>query len=49
MRLIARYLRQHPGTHDTGDLADRLGIELGVAFAASQKLIENGRAKVGKS
>jgi hypothetical protein len=48
MSLIERYLKTHPGVHDTGDLAMELGIELRVAFAAAEKLIENGRARIGK-
>jgi hypothetical protein len=46
MRLIDRYLETRPGVHDVDAIADELGIELGVAFAAAQKLIERGRAKV---
>ena len=48
MRLIDRHLKKHPGVHYTSDLADELGIDLPVAFAAAQKLIEKGRAKVGR-
>jgi len=48
MRLIDRHLKKHPGVHYTSDLADDLGIDLPVAFAAAQKLIEKGRAKVGR-
>ena len=48
MRLIDEHLKKHPGVHYTSDLADELGIELGVAFAAAEKLIEKGRARVGR-
>ncbi len=48
MRLIDEYLKKHPGVHYTSDLADELGIELGVAFAAAEKLIAKGRARVGR-
>jgi uncharacterized protein (DUF1778 family) len=48
MRLIDEYLKKHPGVHYTSDLADELGIELGVAFAAAETLIEKGRARVGR-
>lgn len=46
MRRIDLYLKAHPGVHYTSDLADELGIDLPVAFAAAQRLIERGRAKV---
>jgi DNA-binding MarR family transcriptional regulator len=49
MRLIDQHLKKHPGIHYTSDLADELGIDLPVAFAAAQKLIEKGRAKVGRN
>ena len=48
MRLISRYLKKHPGVHYTSDLADELGIELEVAFAAAEQLIDQGRARVGE-
>lgn len=46
IRLIDRYLAQHPGVHYTSDIADRVGIDLPVAFAAMEKLIERGLARV---
>jgi len=48
MRLISQYLRKHPGVHYTSDLADEIGIELRVAFAAAERLIDEGRARVGE-
>lgn len=46
IRLIDRYLQKHPGVHDVDEIADELGIELRVAFAAAQKLLDRGRARV---
>ena len=46
VRLIDRYLKKHPGVHYTSDMADELGIDLPVAFAATERLIEKGLARV---
>ncbi len=48
MRLIKTYLRKHPGTHFVSDLVEELGIEPRVAFSAAQKLIDEGRAELGR-
>ena len=47
-RLIHRYLTKHPGTHYVGDFIERLGLEPRIAFAAAQKLIDEGRARLGR-
>lgn len=47
VRRLDAYLRKHPGVHYTSDLADELGIELRVAFAAAERLLAKGRARVG--
>jgi len=47
-RLIDRYMRKHPGTCYVSDIAEELGIELKVAFEAAQRLIDRGRARVGR-
>jgi len=47
-RLIDRYLARNPGTHYVGDLVERLGLEPRVAFAAARKLIDKGRARLGR-
>ena len=39
-------MKKHPGVHYTSDLADELGIDLRVAFAAAERLIAEGRARV---
>ncbi len=46
VRLIDRYLQKHPGVHYTSDIADELGIDIPIAFAATERLIERGRARV---
>ena len=46
VRLIDRYLAKRPGVHYVDDIADALGIELRIAFAAAQKLLDRGRARV---
>lgn len=46
IRLIDRYLNQHPGVHYTSDIADEIGIDLPVAFAAMQRIIDRGRARI---
>ncbi|HYS71113.1 MAG TPA: hypothetical protein VEM95_01705, partial [Thermoplasmata archaeon] len=45
IRLIDRYIQKHPGVHQVDDIADELGIELRVAFAAAEKLVGRGRAR----
>jgi hypothetical protein len=47
-RLIARYMREHPGAGYVSDIAEELGIELKVAFEAAQRLVDRGRARVGR-
>ena len=47
-RLIDRYMREHPGRLYVSDVAEELGIELRVAFQAAQRLIDRGRARVGR-
>jgi len=47
-RLIRRYLAKNPGTHYVSELIERLGLEPKVAFAAAQKLIDDGRARLGR-
>ncbi len=47
-RLIDRYMRGHPGRLYVSDIAEALGIELKVAFQAAQRLIDRGRARVGR-
>jgi len=46
IRLIDRYPQKHPGVHHVDDIADEIGIELRVAFAAAQKLLDRGRARM---
>lgn len=46
--LIQRYLSKNPGTHYVSDLVERLGLEPRIAFAAAQKLIDEGRARLGR-
>jgi len=45
MRLMDEYLQRHPGVHQVDEIADELGIELRVAFAAAKTLIDRGRAR----
>ncbi len=47
MKLIHRYLQKYPGTHYVSELIERLGLEPEIAFAAAQKLIDEGRARLG--
>ena len=46
LKLLDRYLTKHPGVHYVGDMADELGIELRVAFAAAETLLQRGLARV---
>lgn len=48
MRLIGGHLKEHPGQHYVSDLVEKLGIEPRIAFAAAQKMIDEGRAKLGR-
>lgn len=45
---INRYLSKNPGTHFVSELVERLGLEPRTAFAAAQKLIDEGRARLGR-
>src|SRR3989442_11926700 len=47
-RLIDRYIARNPGTHYVSELVERLGLEPRVAFAAARKLIDKGRARLGR-
>jgi DNA-binding IclR family transcriptional regulator len=44
-RLIDDYISRNAGKHYVSELSEKLGIELGTAFKAAQKLIESGEAK----
>lgn len=48
IQLIDAHLQENPGTHYVSDLVERLGLEPAVAFAAAQKLIDRGRARLGR-
>lgn len=48
-KLIDRFLSKNPGTHYVSELVERLGLEPRVAFAAAQKLIDGGRARLGRT
>lgn len=47
-KLIQRFLSKNPGTHYVSELIERLGLEPAIAFAAAQKLIDDGRARLGR-
>lgn len=47
-KLIDRYLSKNPGTHYVSELIERLGLEPKIAFAAARKLIDGGRARLGR-
>jgi hypothetical protein len=48
LRLIDAYLQSHPGIHYVSELVEELGLEPRTAFAAAQKLIEEGHARIGE-
>lgn len=48
MKLIDTYLKRHPGTHHASDFIEKLGIEPEIAFTTAQKLIDEGRARLGR-
>jgi len=47
-RLIEEYVSRHPGVHHVSELAEALGIELGVAFGAVQGLVRDEKVRVKK-
>lgn len=47
-KLIDRYLAKNPGTHYVSELIEQLGLEPRIAFAAAQRLIDEGRARLGR-
>jgi len=44
-RLIDDYISKNSGKHYVSELSEELGIELGTAFKAAQKLIDAGEVK----
>ena len=44
-RMIDRYLTKNPGAHYVSELAEELGLELGVAFKAARALEERGAVR----
>jgi Arc/MetJ-type ribon-helix-helix transcriptional regulator len=44
-RMIDRYLVKNPGAHYVSELAEELGLELGVAFRAAKMLEGQGMVK----
>ena len=48
MSLVRRYLAKNPGTHYVSELIERLGLEPKIAFAAAQRLIDDGKARLGR-
>lgn len=48
VKLMDAYLRDHPGIHYVSELVEILGLEPRVAFAAAQRLMDRGRARVGR-
>jgi len=49
LRRIDTHLREHPGRHYVSELVEVLGIEPRIAFHATQKLIDRGRARLGRT
>jgi ribosomal protein S25 len=45
-RKIDNYLSKNPGVHYVSELAEKLGMELKVAFSAVKKLTDEGTVKV---
>lgn len=47
-RMIDRFISKKPGAHFISELAEKLGIELRVAFEAAKMLVDEGSAVVSK-
>jgi Arc/MetJ-type ribon-helix-helix transcriptional regulator len=45
VRMIDRYLAKNPGAHYVSELAEELGLELGLAFKAAKALEESGAVR----
>jgi Mn-dependent DtxR family transcriptional regulator len=43
IKLIDKYVSKNPGKHYVSEISEALGIELDIAFKATQKLIETGQ------
>lgn len=48
VRLIDAYLQGRPGIHYVSELVEELGLEPRTAFAAAQKLLDEGHARIGR-
>jgi DNA-binding MarR family transcriptional regulator len=46
--MIECYLKEHPGPNFASEIADALGLDLGVTFKAIHKLLEDGHIKKAK-
>lgn len=45
-RLMDEYLGERPGIHYVSELVEELGLEPRIAFAAAQRLVDEGRARL---
>ncbi len=45
-RMVDSYLLKNPGEHYVSELAEKLGLELDVAFRAAKRLLDDGIARV---
>ncbi len=48
VKLVDEYLQEHPGIHYVSELIEELGLEPGIAFAAVRKIVDGGRARIGR-
>lgn len=48
IRLMDEYLGERPGIHYVSELVEELGLEPRIAFAAAQRLVDEGRARIGR-
>jgi len=46
--MIKDYLKEHPGPNFGSEIADALGLDLGVTFKTINKLLEEGNIKKAK-
>jgi GTP-sensing pleiotropic transcriptional regulator CodY len=47
-RMILAYLKKNAGSHFASEIADKIGIDYGLAFKAIHQLLESGKIKKSK-
>ena len=47
-KMILAYLKKNPGSHFANEIADKIGIDYGLAFKVVHQLLESGKIRKSK-